>query len=49
MQCVNIAGWWCDVRCIFMARIGPLDKSGATGFLNVIANQVHPFIFSPAG
>ena len=33
MPCVNIAGWWwwCDgVGCVFMAYIGPLDKSGGT-------------------
>jgi hypothetical protein len=34
MSHVNIAGWWwwwwCDgVGCVFMAHIGPLDKSGA--------------------
>ncbi|MGH0151888.1 UNVERIFIED_CONTAM: hypothetical protein FKN15_020795 [Acipenser sinensis] len=51
MVCVNIAGWWwwCDgVGCVFMAHNGPLIKVekhlNATGYLNIIANQVHPFM-----
>ncbi|KAK6325822.1 hypothetical protein J4Q44_G00051640 [Coregonus suidteri] len=36
------------VGCVFMAHIGPLIKVeqhlNATGYLNIIANQVHPFM-----
>jgi hypothetical protein len=49
MPRVNITGWWCDgVGCVSWHTLGPLIKVkqrlNATGYLNIIANQVHPFM-----
>jgi hypothetical protein len=51
MSRVNIAAWWwwCDgVGVGFMTHIGSLDKVeqhlNPTEYLNIITNQVHPFM-----
>jgi hypothetical protein len=49
MPCVSIAGWWCDGWGVFSGHtLGPLIKVeqhlNTTGYLYIIANQVHPFM-----